>query len=348
MNKSSKASHREEILLAGCVIIVVCFWYFLFPHLLLMREASQLFLWNWDYFAERVVVPGGFAQYVGEFLVQFFYHPFYGALIYAALFVITQQLTKRLFPRLFLVFTFIPSFILWAIALCPYIPLTLTVAILFVMLMMTFLPKRKTARIVGVIILLPIAYWVAGPADYYWQEEHPSTLEEMKYDLMMRQKDWKGIVAQYRKQPSASPAIQHADRVAEFHLGITPEQDLYRAEIFSNQSLRSEVSSFIMDEVYLQLGLVNMSQRATFEAMESIPNHNKSGRALKRLVETSIVTQQYPLALKYLDILEETTFYRRWAKKMRPLAENPSLIQQHPHYQGLQEAYAKTKDAVFY
>lgn len=348
MNKSSIASHKEEILLAGCAIIVVCFWYFLFPHLLLMREASQLFLWNWDYFAERVVVPGGFAQYVGEFLVQFFYHPFYGALIYAILFVVAQRLTKQLFPRLPFILTFFPSLALWAMALHPYIPLTATIAILFVMCMIALLPKQKTARIICAVILLPIAYWIAGPADYYWQEEHPSTLEEMKYDLMIRQKNWNGIVAQYRKYPSTSPAIQHTERLAEYCLGQCSEQDLYNAALFSNQSLRSEVSSFIMDEVYYQLGLVNMSQRATFEAMESIPNHNKSGRALKRLTETSIITRQYPLALKYIAILEETTFYRQWAAQIRPLAENPKLIQQHPHYQRMQEAYAQTKDVTFY
>lgn len=348
MSKGSIASHKEEILLAGCAIVVICFWYFLFPHLLLMREASQLFLWNSEYFAERIVVPGGFAQYIGEFLVQFFHHPFNGGMIYAAFFVIAQQLTKHIFPRLPLLLTFIPSFVLWAIALYFYIPLTLTVAILMVMLMIALLPKRKTARIAYIIILLPVAYWLAGPADYYWVEEHPSTLEEMKYDLMMRQKDWKGIVERYNKQPSASPAIQHASRLAGFQLGIIPEQSLHRADIFSNQSLRSEASSFIMDEVYFLLGLVNMSQRATFEAMESIPNHNKSGRALKRLVETSLITQQYPLALKYLDILQETAFYRQWAAQTRPLAENPVLIQQHPRYQSLREAYAKTKDAVFY
>ena len=348
MNKSSIASHKEEILLSGCAIAIICFWYFFFPHLLLMREASQLFLWNWDYFSERIVVPGGFAQYIGEFLVQFFHHPFNGGLIYAALFVVAQQLTKHLFPRLPFILTFIPSLILWIIALHPYITLTLTVAILLVMLMIALLPKRKVARIICVILLLPIAYWLAGPADYYWEEEHPSTLEEMKYDLMVRQRDWSGIVTLYRKQSSVSPAIQHAERLAEYYLGLISEQELYNVQIFSNQSLRSEVSSFIMDEVYFQLGLINMSQRATFEAMESIPNHNKSGRALKRLVEASIITQQYSLALKYIDILEETAFYRQWASEMRLLAENPNLIQQHPQYQRLKDAYTNTQDAMFY
>ena len=348
MNKNLIASHIEEILLAVCAIIVVCFWYFFYPHLLLMREASQLFLCNWDYFVERITLPGGLAQYIGEFLVQFFYHPFYGALIYAILFVITQRLTKKMFPQLNVILTFLPSIILWVVALQPYIPLTTTVAVVLVMFIIVLLPKHKKIRIVCAIILLPVVYWLAGPADYYWEEEHQSTLEEMKYDLKVRQKDWKGIVALYREQPSHSPAIQHAEQLAEYYLGIISEQKLYNKELFSNQSLKSEVSSFIMDEVYFHLGLVNMSQRATFEAMESIPNHNKSGRALKRLAETSIITRQYALAQKYLDVLEESIFYRKWAIKMRPLAENPELIQQYPHYQRLQEAYDKTQDAVFY
>ena len=47
---------------------------FVWPHLMVAREQSQLFLWNCDYLGERLMVPGGLAQYVGEWLVQFFYH----------------------------------------------------------------------------------------------------------------------------------------------------------------------------------------------------------------------------------------------------------------------------------
>jgi len=31
-----------------------------------MRESIQLFLWNSDYFMERIAVPGGFAQGIEE------------------------------------------------------------------------------------------------------------------------------------------------------------------------------------------------------------------------------------------------------------------------------------------
>ena len=78
-----------------------------------------------------------------------------------------------------------------------------------------------------------------------------------------------------------------------------------------------------------------------------IPNYNKSGRALKNLTEICIITGQYALAKKYLSILDETTFYRRWVCKMRPLVDNPKLIEQYPFMKKSREQYLKTKDYFF-
>jgi hypothetical protein len=81
--------------------------------------------------------------------------------------------------------------------------------------------------------------------------------------------------------------------------------------------------------------------------MEYIPNHNKSGRALKRLVETCIITGQYDLAKKYLSILDETFFYKNWAEKTRPLVEHPEQIKEHPFYQKSKEFYENSEDYFF-
>ena len=81
--------------------------------------------------------------------------------------------------------------------------------------------------------------------------------------------------------------------------------------------------------------------------MEYVPNYNKSGRALKNLVELSIITGQYALAEKYLSILDETTFYRHWARKMRQLLANPQLIEQYPFMKQAREKYQNTKDYFF-
>ena len=98
----------------------------------------------------------------------------------------------------------------------------------------------------------------------------------------------------------------------------------------------------------MQIGMVNIAQRSVFEAMEAIPNYNKSARALRRLVETNIITGQYEVALKYIAILEETTFYRGVARKMKPLAEHPEKIKDFPSYQRLKEIYDKGEDVFFY
>jgi len=75
----------------------------------------------------------------------------------------------------------------------------------------------------------------------------------------------------------------------------------------------------MMSDLFFQMGFVNFAQRTMFEAMESMSNYNKSARALCHLTETAIVTGQYEVALKYISILEETLFYKRWAQKMRQL-----------------------------
>ena len=54
---------------------VALFWGVGYPHALSYQEQYQLFLWSADYFCQRIVVPGGLADYLGEFVVQFYYVP---------------------------------------------------------------------------------------------------------------------------------------------------------------------------------------------------------------------------------------------------------------------------------
>ena len=102
----------------------------------------------------------------------------------------------------------------------------------------------------------------------------------------------------------------------------------------------------VSDMAYL-LYWTNISQRTAFEAMEYIPNNNKSGRALKRLVETNIISGHYDVARKYISILEKTTFYRKWAKSMRSLVDHPELIKNYRFLQEARKSYAKTEDIFF-
>ena len=82
-------------------ISVFCFWLFLYPFIPVVREMSILFLWNTDYLMERLAIPGGLAQYLGEGVAQFFVNPFNGAIIYAVLFVVAQLLSMKLLKQFF-------------------------------------------------------------------------------------------------------------------------------------------------------------------------------------------------------------------------------------------------------
>ena len=85
-------------------------------------------------------------------------------------------------------------------------------------------------------------------------------------------------------------------------------------------------------DVYFLLGLVNTSQRYAFEAMESVPNYNKSARAIKRLAETNLINGQYAVARKYLAMLKKTIYYRLWAERRLEMIDNPRLIDENNVY----------------
>ena len=152
------------------------FWYLLYPHALSYQEQYQLFLWTWDYFVVRVGLPGGLADWLGEFIVQFYYVEWLGALLLALLFVVLQQLTLRLIeihrdrsrdsvqnngpgP---LILSLVPVVLLWWLMGDINVLLSLPVAIILALALACIRLSKPLSWIDA--ILLPIAYWLIGPA----------------------------------------------------------------------------------------------------------------------------------------------------------------------------------------
>lgn len=141
---------------------VFLFWYVFYPHALSYQEQYQLFLWTGDYFLERISVPGGLADWLGEFFVQFYYVKWLGALLLALLFVILQQLTVRLLPKKWWLLSIVPVLlVLWLMGDVNVL-LSLPVAIIMALALACIrLPKRLSWLD---ILIVPIAYWLIGPA----------------------------------------------------------------------------------------------------------------------------------------------------------------------------------------
>ena len=90
------SKHLPLLLTLAFGVAVFLFWSIRYPYVLAYQEQLQLFLFDGDYFCERISEPGGLARYVAEFLVQFYNAAAIGALIIALLFMLVQWLTWRL------------------------------------------------------------------------------------------------------------------------------------------------------------------------------------------------------------------------------------------------------------
>lgn len=137
---------------------VFLFWYVGYPHALSYQEQYQLFLWTGDYFLEKISLPGGFADWLGEFIVQFFYIEWLGALLLALLFVVMQR-----------ILSLVPVVIVWwlmgdiNVLLSLPVALVLAVALGWLVGRLGDLGTLGFLGVTGEIIVIPFAYWLIGP-----------------------------------------------------------------------------------------------------------------------------------------------------------------------------------------
>ena len=174
--------------------------------------------------------------------------------------------------------------------------------------------------------------------------------ELIEYDYLVRIQDWKAIIAKAERQMPDLPMSVCATNLA---LGMTNQLgdrafDFYQhgSEGLLPKFERNFATTQLTGEVYFFLGLVNTAQRFAFEAMEAIPNYNKSARVVKRLAETNLINGQYKVAEKYLRMLEKTIFYRPWAQRTIAMLGKEKAIDAHPLYGSLRR-YRLQEDFLF-
>jgi len=101
-------------------------------------------------------------------------------------------------------------------------------------------------------------------------------------------------------------------------------------------------------EIFYQTGMVNNARRYCFEALNAIPDYQKSAPVCQLLAEICIVNGRYELARKHLTALSHTLFYKKWAEeRLLPFREktDPSLIDEYA--QKRLERYKLGDDYIF-
>ena len=158
-------------------VAVVIFWSVPYMSGLCFQEQYQMFLFDTNYFLERIVLPGGLADYISEFLVQFYYMPVLGGAINALLLMSIQAISwglmkqygmKAVFPGYLL--SFVPSIVLWCAMGDQNLLLSFVVA-LSGALLMGWIHNRFHNRLVKVVFELvstALVYWFLGPVVFLY------------------------------------------------------------------------------------------------------------------------------------------------------------------------------------
>jgi len=197
--------------------------------------------------------------------------------------------------------------------------------------------KNKSVRrlmfpvqtIVFILTIYILIWKVAYP--YYVPRE-----DIMAYDYYCRMKQWDKIIQRANRKSPTVPMTVACLNLALYKTGRLPENMFNYFQNGSDGLLPSFQRDFMIPTVagepYYYLGFVNTAQRFAFEAMEALPDYQKSVRSFKRLAETNLINGHYKIAEKYLNFLENTLFYRKWAKETRSYLYNEDKINAHPEW----------------
>jgi hypothetical protein len=188
----------------------------------------------------------------------------------------------------------------------------------------------------ALLLILQLALLVPGTWYLISKATDMEKEEVMEYDFHTRMRRWDRILAKADKKPPMSPLS-----VVCLNLALA-KQDLLGERMF--QYYQNGVGGLLPDfthdftipciigEVYYHLGFINTAQRLAFEAMEALPDYQKSARSVMRLAETNLINGNYDLAGKYLRLLQKTFYYQEWANNTLLIMQSEKSIEEHPEW----------------
>jgi hypothetical protein len=175
--------------------------------------------------------------------------------------------------------------------------------------------------VAATLITTCIAFWIIK----YAYDGKTEVL--LGIDHSIQQSDWEGALKQASSAPYVNRMIMNFTNLALYKTGHMGDQ-LFNYPQSGSGGLwldlgQDWVNAFFGGEVYYHLGYNSEAYRWAFEAMVA---KGPNPRSLKRLALTSLADNYTELAEKYLILLKQTLFYRKWANKYLSYVDDPELI----------------------
>lgn len=140
--------------------------------------------------------------------------------------------------------------------------------------------------------------------------------------------------AEWNKVPQISLKYKGTDRLITYltnlsllKLGHLPDQMFHYNQIGPQglylDWIEDNITPFYGCEIFYLLGYNNEAYRWAFEAFVAT---GQSPRLLKRLIITSIINGTNKIAEKYINVLNQTLFYKKWATRYREYLYEPNSL----------------------
>lgn len=167
-------------------------------------------------------------------------------------------------------------------------------------------------------------------------------------DYYVQTGDWNKVIGLSKEYPGTNQLVTYYTNLALYKT----DQMADRMFSFSQHGAgglqlewkRDEVTPFFGGEVFYHLNYINEAYRWAFESMVA---KGLNPRSLKRLVLTSLINGHYQIASKYLNILDQTMFYKGWAKEYKAYVSDTSRINQNPEL-AAKRKYLVKQDFISY
>ena len=211
-----------------------------------------------------------------------------------------------------------------------------------------WIKKLQQSKVVMVLayVLVIVASWFGIKASF-----DEMTYDLIDYDFLVRTEQWDKIIEKAEKKPATTPLSVSCVNLALSQKGMLADRlfEFYQngGEGLFPTFTRDMISPVSTAEIFFRLGMVNDAERYMFEAQEAIPNHRKSARLTRRIIECEIINGNYQVAAKLLRRLQKTLFYSNWANQTMALLGNEKAINRHPIYGKLRKYREKKQDFLF-
>jgi hypothetical protein len=178
--------------------------------------------------------------------------------------------------------------------------------------------------VISISVLLAVAVFVL------FRSYDPNTDTVMKFENKASSCDWDGVIGDQEKIASSNIVVQYY-----YNLALSEKGELCSRMFFGKQSSGSLALTLSREDeygtramyFYYTIGLSGEAHRLAYEQMVQ---HGYRPENLRMLIRTELIKGNFRIAERYINVLNKTLHYKKWALKYKKMLYRADLVNTDP------------------